>query len=301
MSKFFRSFPFFIKSAFHSLKRNIPSTISSALAVTVTLLLISIFLCSALNLNHFISRVEGAVQVQVRLERDTSKEREAQIKTELESIKNVKAVTYSSSDEEFDKLITNSEQGGKQYESLRDDKPFLPAYYVDVKEGEDLAHVRDAAVAIENVYDANYGGQSTLGMVEVFNQVRVGGTIFVVVLCFLAVFLISNTIKIAIQNRRGEIAIMRNVGASHWFIKTPFVMEGMMIGAIGAIIPIIVSVVAYHVLYDYFGGRILTDVFTLYKPMPFIANIAVVLLLAGILVGAIGSFLSVNKHLKWKR
>lgn len=301
MSKFFRSIPFFLKSAFNSLRRNIPSTISSALAVTVTLILISIFLCSALNLDHFISQVEGAVQVQVRVERDTPKAREDEIKVELERIPNVKSVTYSSSDQEFDKLIENTEQGGEQYESLREDKPFLPAFYLDVKEGEALATVRDAAVKIENVYDANYGGESTLGMVNVFNQVRLGGAIFVGVLCVLAIFLISNTIKVAIQNRRNEIAIMRNVGASHWFIKIPFIFEGMMIGAIGSIIPIIVSMVGYHVLYDYFNGRILTDVFRLYKPMPFIGNIALILLLAGIVVGAIGSLLSVNKHLKWKR
>ncbi len=93
-------------------------------------------------------------------------------------------------------------------------------------------------------------------MVKTLQTIRTGGTIFVVALAVVALFMIANTIKITITARQTEISIMRMVGASNWYIRIPFMLEGMLIGLIGAIIPIIVLVYGYGMIYDYVGGML---------------------------------------------
>ena len=117
----------------------------------------------------------------------------------------------------------------------------------------------------------------------------------------LAIFLIANTIKLTIYARSNEIAIMRDVGATNGFIRAPFVVEGMIIGALGAIIPILFTVFGYIFLYDKLGGVLFSEMFKLTPPHPFVLQLSLILLGIGMVVGLIGSFMSVTKYLRWKR
>ena len=125
--------------------------------------------------------------------------------------------------------------------------------------------------------------------------------IFVILLFVLTGYLISNTIKTTIYARSEEIAIMRNVGASNHFIKVPFMMEGVLIGLVGAIIPCILTVVGYAWFYDLIGGRLFTDLFSLQPVWPFTLFICLGLIAAGVVIGMLGSFLSTTRYLRWKR
>ena len=136
---------------------------------------------------------------------------------------------------------------------------------------------------------------------NVLDRVRFGVVILVVSLSALAIFLISNTIKLTIQARVKEIAIMRQVGATNGYIRAPFVIEGMIIGALGALIPIFVTIFGYIWIYQETGGFFLTRMFSLMPPHPTVLYIALILLGIGVFVGLIGSFMSVTKYLRWKR
>ena len=113
--------------------------------------------------------------------------------------------------------------------------------------------------------------------------------------------MIQNTIKLTISARKDEITIMRNVGATNSFIRSPFVIEGIIIGVLGAIIPVGLTIWGYTILYKQTGGFIVSNMFKLVKPNPFIYYVVGILLGLGVVVGLIGSILSVNRYLRWKR
>ena len=168
----------------------------------------------------------------------------------------------------------------------------------------DIAQMADRTVHIEDgrIVKADFGGTTTSDLVDGLSTVRIAGGALTLVLSCLAIFLISNTIKTTIYSRSHEIAIMRNVGATNGFIKMPFMIEGMIIGLIGAIIPMLITFFGYRYLYGVTGGKVLSSaMFTLQPIYPFVLQVCGLLLLAGIVVGLVGSFLAVTKYLRWKR
>ena len=153
----------------------------------------------------------------------------------------------------------------------------------------------------EEILEAAYGGDSVIMLVRAMDGIRIAGGIFVIALSVLAIFLISNTIKSAIYSRNNEISIMRNVGATNGFIKMPFMIEGMVIGMIGAIVPILITLFGYSYLYNALNGVLLISMFKMQPVIPFAIYVSVALLATGMIVGMLGSFFAVNKYLRWKR
>ena len=219
---------------------------------------------------------------------------------QIADIKGVKSAVYSSKDDELTKLIEKQGEDGKElFESYRDDNPLGAAYEVEVKNSDQIASVAKEIENIENVNTVNYGGESTQSMVKTLHTIQTGGSIFIVGLMIVALFMISNTIKITITTRATEISIMRMVGASNWYIRIPFMLEGMMIGLFGSIIPIILLVYGYGAVYDFTGGSLMSTMLVLKEPMPFIRNFSLLIAGLGAGVGLIGSFVSIRRFLKF--
>ena len=130
---------------------------------------------------------------------------------------------------------------------------------------------------------------------EFIHKICIGA---VVALILVTAFLISNTIKITIYSRRNEIDIMRLVGTSNTVIKLPFIFEGLFLGIIGSIIPILGTIYGYVFFYDKLDGKMFTDIFTLVKPYNFVWQVSGVLVVIGALVGMFGSYKAVRKYLK---
>lgn len=232
-----------------------------------------------------------------------SDEQEAAIQSAIEAIDGVKTVTYSDKDTEFQYYLDSfdDEKTKEAFEPFAEDNPMHDAFYVETETGDQISAVAEAIQNIEGVSAVNYGGQSTVSMVDALATIRKVGVFLVAGLTLLAIFLIQNTIKLTISARKDEITIMRNVGATNSFIRSPFVIEGIIIGVIGSIIPIVLTVWGYLFLYDQTGGVALTSMFKLVQPLPFLYYISAILLGLGIIVGFIGSILSVNRYLRWKR
>ena len=137
-------------------------------------------------------------------------------------------------------------------------------------------------------------------MINILHTVRNAGGILILALVALAVYLIYNTIKITIGTRKNEIWIMRNVGAKNSYIRAPFLVEGVIISFIGSLLPIALIVFGYYKLYELTGG-VLGGVVTLVPLFPFILYVAGALLVIGLFVGFIGSYISVCKYLRLTR
>jgi len=122
--------------------------------------------------------------------------------------------------------------------------------------------------------------------------------VVVIALIFVTAFLITNTIKLAIYARRNEIEIMRLVGASNTAIKLPFVVEGFIIGVLGSLIPIILTIYGYVIAYNKLGGHIITDLIKLIEPYNFVFYISGIIAILGAIIGMLGSLNAVRKYLK---
>ena len=295
-----KNLPKHFKTSLVNLWRNGVMTFSSIFAVTITLLLIGVISVLALNVQDISANIEEGVRIYVKLERSIDENAENEVGKQIKQLKGVASATYFSKDEELSKLIDKQGKDGKElFESYRDDNPLGAAYEVEAKDPTKLASLAKKIKDIPNVNSVNYGGDSTQSMVSTLNTIQTGGTVFIVGLAIVALFMISNTIKITITARSTEISIMRMVGASNWYIRIPFMLEGMLIGLFGAIIPILVLVYGYGALYNYTGGSLMSSMLVLKAPMPFIRDFSFILAGLGAGVGLIGSFVSIRRFLKF--
>lgn len=300
MISFFRALPKHMKTAFLSIFRHLAMSLSAISAVTVTLVLFAVFLIIAGNVSLFANNIENDVSIHVVLNENVEKQKDIEkAEKEIKQIKGVRSVKFSDKDAELELMI--KERGEELAMYRGKENPLSHAFFVYVNNADNVEKVTDEIKKLSFVSDAVYGGSSVKQMVQIINMVRTGGSIGVLLLTLLALFLISNTIKMTIYARNTEISIMRNVGAANWYIKVPFMLEGMLIGLLGSILPCLFVYFGYPYLYEVMGGQLVTSMFTLKESTPFVLQVCGTLTLFGMLVGLIGSFFSTGKYLRWKR
>ncbi len=286
------------KEAFQGLFRHFSMALSSATAVMFTLILVSLLTLVVGNVSQITESLEEEVQIFVKIEDDVSEEDIEELRQKVLNLEGVAAVTYSDRDSELDKFI---EQYGEIYEIYREDNPLSRAFTVDVESGYTLSEISSKIENISGISSVDFGGTSTEDFLSVLTSVRNGGYIIILILTLLAIFLISNTIKITIYNRNREISIMRQVGASNSYIRQPFVIEGVFIGIMGAIIPILITIFGYKYIYDSLNGQLISGMLKLLPVYPFALYVSAFLLAIAMVVGLIGSLVSVNRYLRWRR
>lgn len=290
-----------LADAWRNLIRHISLTVSSVIAVTVTLLIVGVLVVIAGNISDFTDNIESDFQIQATISPGFSEDKEiAELQAQIEQLDHVESCTFSSKEDELQELIAENGEMFRYYEG-EDRNPLYDVFRIELDDNRQIDAVSEALNQMDGIVEATYGGDEITVMVSVFEAMRSGGAVFVVFLAILALLLIQNTIRMTIQARNIEIAIMRSVGASNWYIRGPFILEGMYIGILGSIIPIVLISCGYYALYQAFDGVLLSSMFVM-KPMwPFIFGVCLILLLGGILVGMAGSFLAVGKYLRWKR
>lgn len=279
-----------------SLKRNGWMSVAAISAVTVTLLLVGVLLSILLNVNKIAHDVENDVQVRVIIDRGTNEKQIKQIKQKLTKIDGVKKIEFSSRSEELKNIIGVY---GNDFRLFRgDSNPLYDVYVVDTKSPSQTITVANKAKKIKNVYDARYGGIAAKKLFKVVGTVQRWGAIISILLLFVAVFLISNTIRITILSRKDEIGIMRLVGATNNYIRWPFVLEGAWTGLFGAIIPIVLVDLGYNWAYAVLSKSLESTSYRLLVPGQFLWQIDLLLAVIGIVIGALGAGVSMSKFLK---
>lgn len=297
----FRRFGRHIKEGFIGIGRHFSMALSSIASVTITLLLIGLFLALVVNLNVLTREVESSISLSALVSYDVTSEKELDlVKTTIERIDGVKEATYQSKDDEFDFYVSQYPDLSDFYELYREDNPFHDCFLVSVNSGEELQHVKTQLEKVNGIDSVHDGGSNTYVLINALDKIRIFGGILVLGLTFLAIYLIYNTIHITIEAREDEIWIMRNVGARNGYIRAPFLVEGIIIGILGSIIPIGAMVGGYLYAHDVSGGVIL-GVFSLLEPYPFLLYLGIVLLTVGVIVGFIGSYFSVTRSLRRTR
>ncbi|WP_301270885.1 permease-like cell division protein FtsX [Enterococcus cecorum] len=280
-----------------SLKRNGWMTVASATAVAISLTLLGIFLALIMNATKLAEDIENNVDISVLVDIGTNQEDIDKLKKELEDLPNVKSVEFSSKDEELKKLEESMGSVWSMFEG--DSNPLYDNFIVKAKNPQTIKKVAKQAAKLKNVHRADYGGLVSDKILKITKGMRTWGLGAAVLLVFVAVFLISNTIRITIMSRQREIQIMRLVGAKNGYIRWPFFLEGAWIGVIGSILPCLIIFFGYKAAYRVLNQpQILGASYRLLTPETFSIQIMLLLVGIGILIGALGSVISMRRFLK---
>lgn len=286
-----------IRDSFKSVVRNFSLSIASILCVTITLILVSVSIIVAFNIKNVTDKIESELTIVVYLEENIPEENALLVQEKIESLSKVESVTFKSKDDWKVEMSEYDETFNTILDYL-DDNPLMDSLMVKIKNVSELSSVADYVKTLDYVKNVKYGEGMVDNIISAFDIFQKISLIIVASLVVVTAFLISNTIKLTIFSRRNEIEIMRLVGASNISIKLPFIFEGFIIGVLGSIIPILVTIYGYVILYSRLNGNFFSSLIVLIKPYNFIFYVCGVLIIVGAFVGMIGSLKAVRKYLK---
>jgi cell division transport system permease protein len=287
-----------MKESLRNLARNGWMTFASVSAVTVTLMLVGVFFVIMMNLNKVATDIENDVEIRVHIDIAATAEDQKALEKNIEKLAEVDTVTFSPKEKELDNLIASLGDEGEAFKLFEQDNPLYDVFIVKTKEPEQLESVAKKIEKFDFASKVKYGQDDIEKLFSFIDTSRNVGLILIVGLLFTAMFLISNTIKITIVARRKEIEIMRLVGATNSFIRWPFFMEGLMLGVLGAVVPIALISVLYNYSYDYVSAKLDGHFIQILEMNPFMFQVAGLLILLGAFIGIWGSMMSVRKFLK---
>jgi cell division transport system permease protein len=284
-----------VRESFKSIRRNSWMTFASVSAVTVTLLLVGVFIVIMMNLNELAQNIENDVEIKVVADPAADAAAIKELVEKVRSTDGILEVVYSSRDEELNKMIKSF---GDELSLYKQSNPLGDALYVKAKDPHQTATIAKKIDTYDYTFDVVYGEEKVEKLFNVLNTSRNVGLVLILALLFTAMFLISNTIRITIVARRTEIEIMKLVGATNNFVRIPFVLEGMWLGILGAIAPMLIISISYFKLHEYWEPKLQGELFQLLNTTPFIFQLNGLILFMGIFIGVWGSFMSVRKFLK---
>lgn len=294
----FRTFTRHIREGTKNIFRNGWMTVASIGAVTTTLILVGVFLAIVFNLNEFAKNIEDDVEIKILVDLTTTDEEVIELGKKVEKIDGVESVYFSSNDEELENLIESMGEYGEAWKLVEQDNPLNHAFVVRAINPQETETVAAEAEAFDHVQDVQFGQDIVDSLFQFNNYARIIGVALITALVLTAVFLISNTIKITIIARQTEISIQKLVGATNGFIRWPFFVEGLLLGFLGSIAPIVIVLFGYHYLYNNLASQI-NIAFVEFLPFnPFAWQLAGIILLIGASIGVWGSVMSVRKFLR---
>jgi cell division transport system permease protein len=278
--------------------RNGWMTIASVGAVTMTLLLVGAFLGLILNLNHMAQKIEDDVVVKVLIDLTATDEDVISLGDEIKKLSGVDTVVFSSKDEELQSLIESMGQGGEVWELYEQENPLNNAYVIKAEKPQETENIAKEVAQLDHVDSVTYGQEVAQNLFKFTSYARTIGIVLIAGLVLTAIFLISNTIKLTIMARSREIGIMKLVGATNGFIRGPFFVEGLLLGVLGSVTPI-VGVLSGYKLIENSITSVSTIGFVEILPFnPFAWELSAIILLVGAGIGIWGSLMSVRKFLK---
>lgn len=297
--KLFRMLGRSIRDSFKSVMRNFSLSLASISCITITLIIVAISVIASFNVQNFTKEIEKDLTIVVFLENDATEEDYPIIENELNRIDNIEEISFQSKKEVKEQMQQESEIFDKVLSGWEEDEsPLKDTYQIKVKNVESIGKTADTIKQIEKVSVVRYGEGMVDKLIGAFSSIEKVAYGVVIALILVTIFLIINTIKLTISARKREISIMRLVGASNFTIKTPFIIEGMILGVLGSIVPILITTYGYLMFYNHFEGYLFTELIQMIKPEPFIYTTSLIVLGIGILVGMIGSASAVKKYLK---
>lgn len=291
-----RTIEYYIREVFISLRRNNWMSVASIGTVAVSLFIFGMFLMMVMNMNKLAENMESQVQINVYLLDKVDREQARDIEKDLKEIEGVESVGFITKDEAMERFKDRLGDQKTLLDALDETNPLPDSFEVTVTNPDLVKTAAEKMEKIDGVECAKYGQDVMEHLFEITRLLRIFGFTLMLVLAFATLFIISNTIRLTVFARRKEIAIMKYVGATDWFIRWPFVMEGMVLGLFGSIIAAMVLRTAYTAMAEKVYDTL--AFFPLIPEQPFLTYITIIVVISGMVVGAIGSAVSIKKFLK---
>ncbi|RII35219.1 ABC transporter permease [Clostridium chromiireducens] len=292
------TFKYYIIDAFKSLNRNKTISLASVITVTATLFLMGVFILLSQNIQIGMKNVESQLQIQVFLKDGISITDQENINQKLSSIPGISDVEYEDKSEALDKFNKEVSENDNSLLSNYDssNNPLPNSYIVKLEKPEVSEQVISSIENMPGIESINNDQKFTNKIISISNSLKWISIVLFILMIATSIFLISNTIKLTIFSRRKEIGIMKYVGATDWFIRWPFVIEGAVIGLIGAIASTVLLYSLYKIAFIKINESLL--LINLLSPSYITQTLQWQFVLTGILIGAIGSSWSLFKFLK---
>ena len=287
---------YFIKETYKSIRRNGFMSFASISTVAVSLLVLGMFLMIFLNTNNLAQYLENQVQISVYMHDSATDKELASVKDKLTKMPGEVKVTQVNKQqalERFKKRLGDQEQ---LLNSLGKENPFPNSFEVQVDNPDRIKVLTPQIGQLPKVETAKFGQEVVEHLFQLTKILRLGGIVLVVFLAMATLFIISNTIRLTVFARRKEVIIMKYVGATDWFIRWPFLLEGMTLGFFGAVVAFVLINSIYASLLDRIHATL--AFLPLLPTSPLLLYVDLFLLAAGTGIGALGSYISLRKFLR---
>lgn len=288
------SFGYLIKEGVKNVWNNRIMSIASICVLISCLVLTGSAVLLSMNVAKVVESVGDSNETTIYLKDDVSDVEAAYIGKDLQKLSNVATVEFYSKEEAFKEY--ESVLGDEIFANLQgDDNPLPDAYHISMVDLSKYEQTVAQITAIDGVDSVSNRSEIAKRLTSINNLVATVSLWVVLALTIISLFIISNTIRMTMYSRRFEISIMKSVGATNAFVRIPFIIEGMLMGLISAVI----STVALYFLYNGIMGVITNIIpFTSIPIESVIVYAAVAFLVCGMLIGAVGGFISIRKYLK---
>lgn len=294
------------KEGFQNIVRNRMVSLISISTVFLSLTLFSIFYIVVNNVEYNIDAMQGRVELNAFLNNDVSQDRIKEIKDRILKNDNVKSVEFTSSTEGLKEYKDTLKKDGDEEmikileeSSSEEQNPIPSSFSIKTKDSSKNQQVKQELTKYKEIYKVNDGNLVTNFLNKISRYTKISGTGIMALLSVICIILISNTIKVAVLLRRKEISIIKYIGATNNYIRLPFISEGLIIGATGAIL----SLITVSAVYTYANPQImivmksLMDGFVLMDLKSLICSLAPITIIAGSVIGILGSLLSIRKYM----
>ena len=287
---------YFIREVFNSLKRNNWMSVASIGTVAVSLFIFGMFLMLVMNMNKMVESLESQVQIKVYLEEDFSRDDARDLEVDLKKMQGVESVTFVPKEEAMEKFKERLGDQKTLLEALDETNPLPDSFEVTLVQPEMVKTAAENIERLEGVEMAKYGQDVMEHLFDITRLIRIFGFALMFVLALATLFIIANTIRLTVFARRKEIAIMKYVGATDWFIRWPFVLEGMVMGLLGSLVASVILRFSYAGI----TAKIYNTLafLPLIPEYPFLNYVTLVVIIGGMVMGAIGSAVSIKRFLK---
>ena len=287
---------YFFREVLLSMIRNRLMTFASIGTVAVSLFVLGVFLILVMNMNKMATSLESQVQISVYLNDGLDDAGQKEIERLTREMKNISTIEFVTKEDALKKLRERLGENQKILDALGETNPLPNSFLVTVKNSDDVKKIATALSNLYGVEEVKYGQDVATNLFELTHLIRLFGLILMALLLFATIFIISNTIRLTVFARRKEIAIMKYVGATDWFIRWPFILEGVALGTIGGGL----SALALRSFYSATVAKIYESLafFPLIEQYPFMHYVTIALIVAGILIGILGSTVSLKRFME---
>ena len=293
-------FGYLLGEGFRNVFHNKKSAGASLAIMCATMLIFGVFFLIIENINNMIKTMEEQQGMQVFIQNDATDDQIQQIGDQIKQLDGINTINYVSKEDALNTMREKLKNKQSLLNGWDEDNPFRASYVVTLTDLKLSQNIQDEISKMDNIYSIESRDDTINALVAIANGVRIVSTTILVLLVIISIFIIANTIKLTVHARRKEISIMKYVGATDEFIRWPFIIEGIVIGIMAAMISIGLLALAYAAISNSFGqSQIMQKIGVSLLSFDNMLNLLIIVyLVMGTGIGALGSAISMRKYLK---